>query len=276
MNPSERTVQVPCPSRSIDCFLAFPSEASGQHPAVVVIHEIFGTDDHIRDVARRFAALGYVAAAPNLFSGEVQKVLTPENIGWAMQAFSKAPPELRRDPTLFASFAQSQPPERRPILQAFGMVTSPAAQSGFALDLRAVTQYLRTLPEVDPARIGSVGFCWGGAMSARLATMDPDLKAAVIFYGQNPPMDDIPRIRASVLGLYGSEDPGITSTVPDLASAMKKVGKSFDSHVYAGARHAFFNDTRPNYHEASAKDAWIRVQRFFAASLGGPSPPDRA
>ena len=137
MTLSERTVQVQCPSRSIDCYLALPADGHGKRPAVVVIHEIFGTDEHIRDVARRFANLGYVAAAPNLFTGEIGKVLTPENIGYAMQAFSKAPPDLRRDPSLFASFAESQPPERRPILQAFGTVTSPAAQSGFALDLRA-------------------------------------------------------------------------------------------------------------------------------------------
>ncbi len=272
MSLSEQEVEIKGPRRSFDCFRVFPESRSGKRPAVVVIHEIFGTDAHIRDVARRFASLGYVAAAPNLFSGEVQKVLTPENIGLAMRAFANAPPELRRDPSLFASFAQSQPPDLRPILYAFGTVTSPAAQAGFALDLAAVSRYLRSLPEVDPARIGSVGFCFGGAMSARFATADPDLRAAVIFYGQNPPLEDVPKIGASVLGLYGGEDPGITSTVPDLAAAMKKAGKSFDYHVYPGARHAFFNDTRPNYHAESAKDAWIRVRRFFAATLGGPAP----
>lgn len=271
MTPTSRDVKVRTPTREIDCYLAFPSEGSGQRPAVVVIHEIFGVNEHIRDVAGRFAAQGYVAAAPNLFTGEIQAVLTPTNIGIAMQAFAQAPPELRRDPTKFAAFAESQPLERRPVLEAFGKVSNPAVQAGFADDLLSVTRYLRGLPEVDPARVGSVGFCFGGAMSARLATVDADLKAAVIFYGQNPPLEHVPRVRASMLGLYGEEDPGITGTVPQLAEAMTRAGQRFDYHVYPGARHAFFNDTRAStYHPASAQDAWTRVLTFFGSSLGPP------
>ncbi len=264
----DREVHVRTAQREIDCFLAFPEAKGGKRPAVVVIHEIFGPDAHIRDVAHRFAAEGYVAAAPNLFTGELQHLLTPANIGLAMQSFAQAPPDLRRDPAKLAEFAATQPPDRRPILEAFGRVSSPPVQAEFAQELLAVTRYLRSLPEVDGHRVGSVGFCFGGAMSARLATVDPDLRAAVIFYGQNPPLDDVPKIRADVLGLYGSEDPGITATVPQLAAAMKAAGRSFDYHVYPGAKHAFFNDTRPsNYHADSAKDAWPRILRFFDARL---------
>ena len=264
----ERDVRIPTGDRELDCFLAFPEGAAGRYPAVVVIHEIFGVDAHIRDVARRFAAEGYVAAAPNLFTGEFQKVLTPQNIGLAMQAFAQAPPELRRNPERMREFAESQPPERRPVLAVLGQVTNPVQQGAFAHDLRSVTQYLRTLPEVDPTRVGSVGFCFGGAMTARLATVDPDLRAAVIFYGQNPPLDEVPRIRASILGLYGGEDHGITDTVPEFEAAMKKAGQRFRYHVYPGAKHAFFNDTRPQvYHRESAEDAWKRVLGFYATDL---------
>jgi carboxymethylenebutenolidase len=271
MTPTSRDAKIPTPSREVDCFLAFPSEGSGRRPAVVVIHEIFGVDGHIRDVAQRFAAQGYVAAAPNLFTGERQALLTPVNVGLAMQALAQAPPDLRRDPTKFPVFIASQPPERRPVLEVLGKVSDPVAQAGFAQDLLAVTRYLRGLPEVDPARVGSVGFCFGGGMSARLATVDPDLRAAVIFYGRNPPLEDVPRVRASVLGLYGEEDPGITGTVPQFAEAMSKAGQRFDYHVYPGAKHAFFNDTRAStYHAASAQDAWKRVLTFFASSLGPP------
>lgn len=267
--PRTKDVKVHSGDRDLECHLAFPEHPRGKSPAVVVIHEIFGPDAHIRDVAARFAAKGYVACAPNLFTGDLQSILTPQNIGLAMQAFAQAPPDLRRDPSKFAEFAASQPPERRPVLAAFGKVTSPQFQEGFARDLLAVTRYMRTLPEVDPARIGSVGFCFGGAMSARLATVDPDLKAAVIFYGQNPPLDAVPNIRASVLGLYGGEDVGITSAIPQLAEAMKKAGKEFSYHVYPGAKHAFFNDTRANtYHHDSAQDAWERVLGHFATHLG--------
>jgi carboxymethylenebutenolidase len=256
--------------RPIDNYLAFPTglRSGERRPAVIVIHEIFGADEHIRDVARRFAALGYVAAAPNLFTGELQTLLTPANIGLAMQSLANAPPELRKDPSKFAAFAAEQPPERRPVLEAFGKVSNPMVQAGFAQDLLAVAEHLRSLPEVDPARVGSVGFCFGGAMSIRLATVDPQLRAAVIFYGQSPPAEDIPKVRAAVLGLYGGEDPGLTGTVPAFADAMKAAGKKFDHHVYPPAKHAFFNDTRAsNYHEESALDAWERVQAFFAANL---------
>jgi carboxymethylenebutenolidase len=268
----EKEVAVRSQGRDLECYLVVPDGPGGPRPAIVVIHEIFGPDAHIRDVARRFAAKGYVAIAPNLFTGELARLLTPANVGLAMQAFAQAPPDLRRDPSKLAAFAASQPPERRPILAAFGQISSPSVQAGFAEDLRAVTRYLATLPEVDPHRIGSVGFCFGGAMSARLATVDPDLRAAVIFYGQNPPLADVPRIRAKVLGLYGGEDPGITSTVPELAEAMQRAGQEFAYHVYPGAKHAFFNDTRPsNYHRASAEDAWPRVLAFFASALGPSS-----
>jgi carboxymethylenebutenolidase len=266
--PRDCEVRIRTPSREIDGYLALPPDGPGRRPALVVIHEIFGPDGHIRDVARRFAGQGYVALAPNLFTGELQAVLTPENIHYAFQAFAHAPPDLRRDPSKLAEFAASQPPERRPILEALGKIGSPPVQAGFAQDLRSVTGYLRGLPEVDPARVGSVGFCFGGAMSARLATVDPELKAAVIFYGQNPPLDDVPKIRASVLGLYGGEDVGITSTVPQFADAMAKAGRSFVSHVYPGAKHAFFNDTRAsNFDAPSADDAWRRLLAFYSSAL---------
>jgi carboxymethylenebutenolidase len=267
-----RDTQVRTPSREIDCFLAFPDAGGARRPAVIIVHEIFGVDAHMRDVAQRFAAQGYVAAAPNLFTGEMQALLTPANVGLAMQAFAQAPPDLRRDPTKFAAFAASQPAERRPILAAFGTVSNPTVQAGFAEELLAVARLLRSLPEVDPRRVGSVGFCFGGAMSARLATVDPDLAAAVIFYGQNPPLEEVPKVRAAVLGLYGGEDPGITGTVPQLAAAMAQAGRHFESHVYPGARHAFFNDTRSaTYDRASAEDAWRRVLAFYDRWLGGPA-----
>ncbi|MCI4324548.1 MAG: dienelactone hydrolase family protein [Thermoplasmata archaeon] len=268
MPAPSRTVALPTPHGTMDCFLAFPPDSSTPRPAVVVIHEIFGADAHIRNVAERFAAEGYVAAAPELFPREVRAVLTPANIALAMQSLAQAPPELRKDPGKFAEFAATQPPERRPVLEAFGTVTNPSVQAGFAEDLLALTTYLRSLPEVDPRRVGSVGFCFGGAMSARLATLDPELRAAVVFYGQNPPIDDVPRIRASVLGLYGELDPGLTGTVPLFAEAMARSGRSFSSQVYPGAKHAFFNDTRPsNYHAESAADAWRRTLQFLSASF---------
>jgi len=262
-----RATQVHGHGRELEAWLAEPEGRTDRRPAVVVIHEIFGPDAHVQDVAGRFAREGYVALAPNLFTGELSALLTPANVGLAMRSLADAPPELRRDPSQFAAFAARQPADRRPILEAFGRVSSPSAQQGFALDLLAAARHLRTFPGVDAGRTASVGFCFGGAMSGRLATVDPDLRAAVIFYGQNPPLEDVPRIRASILGLYGAEDPGITGQVPLLAEAMRASGRPFRSHVYPGAKHAFFNDTRPNYHAESANDAWGRVLTFLRENL---------
>ncbi len=269
-----RRVSIHCEDRELAGYLALPELPPGRTaPGVILIHEIFGPDAHIQEVARRFAAEGYAALAPNLFTGELEAILTPANIALAMQAFAQAPPDLRRNPAKFAEFAATQPPERRPVLGAFARIQSPDALAGFAQDLLGVHAFLAELSEVDPDRIGSLGFCFGGAMSARLATVDPELRAAVIFYGQNPPLVDVPRIRAALLGLYGAEDPGITGTVPELAEAVRKAGGSFEYRIYPGARHAFFNDTRPNYHADSARDAWPRVLDFFARSLAPGAPP---
>jgi carboxymethylenebutenolidase len=267
----EQEIRIPVGSREIDAYLVTPEGPPTRRPAVVVIHEIFGPDPHIRDVTRRFAGQGYVAVAPNLFSGELQDVLTPPNVMLAMRALADAPPGLRADPGKMAAFADSQPPERRPVLNALAQVSNPTTQTAFAQDLASVTRFLRRHPAVDPDRIASVGFCFGGAMSGRLATVDPKLRAAVIFYGQNPPLDQVPKIRAHVLGLYGGEDTGITSKVPELAAAIRSAGGSFEAHVYPGAKHAFFNDARPNYHPESAQDAWPRVLRFLSAEFATTS-----
>jgi len=263
--PLSRDVVVSNSGRSIDCHLALSDSGPEgvRRPAVVVIHEIFGPDAHIRDVCGRFARLGYVAAAPDLFTGDLHAVMTQSNIALAMRAFSEAPPDLRRDPAKMAAFAASQPAERRPVLEAFGRIGQPSVQEGFARDLAGVTQYLRSIPEVDPRHTASVGFCFGGAMSAHLATVDPDLRAAIVFYGQNPPLEAVSQIEARMLGLYGEDDPGITQTVPAFAEAMKAAGKRFEYHVYPGAKHAFFNDTRPNFRADSAADAWRRVVQLL-------------
>jgi len=93
------------------------------------------------------------------------------------------------------------------------------------------------------------------------------LRAAVIFYGSNPPPERIPDIDARVLGIYGGEDLRITGSVAELKRAMKEADKSFEYRVYPCAQHASFNDARPNYHEDAARDAWRRVLDFFGETL---------
>ena len=153
-------------------------------------------------------------------------------------------------------------------------VMSPEQRRAFGADLTAATRYLRARPDVDPDRIGSVGFCMGGGLAGLLAVFDPGLRACVIFYGENPPLDRVSEIRAPILGLYGGTDARITDGVPTFAAAMRKAGRAFEYRIYPGAGHAFFNDARTEtYHAPSATDAWQRTLSFFDRELGAAPDP---
>lgn len=261
---------IPGAGRNLDAYLALPEGDAGRRPAVIVIHEIFGPDAHIQDVARRFAREGYVALAPNLFTGEIQKLLTPQAVAAGFGFLRGLPPEVQRDPAQIQAQIASRPPEERAPLEALMQIQDPDRHARFALDLLAAAGYLRSRSDVDPGKVGSVGFCYGGMMSGRLACVDPNLGATVIFYGNTPPSELIPNIRCPVLGLYGGEDRRITDTVPQFAEEAKRAGVRLTYHVYPGAQHAFFNDTRATMYNAdAAADAWKRVNAFFTKELRG-------
>ena len=249
--------------RELDADLALP-RGDGRRPAVIVVHEIWGLDAHMRDVAGRFAAQGYVALAPDLYTGELRGPMTPANIMAGMAFLRQAPPELQRDFSKLGPLLAERSPAEQEALRTLMRVMSPDQQQQFAEDLRGVARYLRGRSEVDPTRIAAVGFCMGGGLVALLATRDPELRAGVVFYGSNPPLERVPGIRASILGLYGAEDHRITDTVPQFEEAMRKAGRRFERHIYPGAPHAFFNDSRPQvYRKEAAEDAWTRVLEFL-------------
>jgi carboxymethylenebutenolidase len=264
----EQKVRFMGSDRELEGYLVLP-EGDGPSPAVIVIQEIWGLDDHIRDVARRFANEGYVALAPDLYTGEWREVMSPERIAAGMAFLRDASQEVQRDPSKLESALTERPQEERDAIKMLATVRSPQGRFRFAEDLLGAVEYLEGRPEVDGDRIGSIGFCMGGGVSGNLTTLSPDLRAAVIFYGQNPPLERVPYIKARVLGIYGGEDHRITDTVPELKEAMSEAGKSFEYHVYPGAPHAFFNDTRDNYREEAARDAWRRVLAFFDEALSG-------
>lgn len=267
-------LSVPGKDRDLDAYLALPEGPSKRSPAVVVIHEIFGPDAHIQDVARRVASEGYVALAPNLFTGEIAALLTPKTIGESIGFLRSLPPEVQRDPAQIQERIRQQPVEQQGSLAAMLQIQDPARHRLFAQDLYGVTQYLRTRDDVNREHVGSMGFCFGGGMSALLAGTDPELGAAVIFYGNSPPADIVAKIRCPVLGLYGAEDHRITDTVPKLAEEAESHGVRFSFHIYAGAGHGFFNDSRAStYHAEAARDAWHRLLEFFHEHLGTRSSP---
>ncbi|TAN30124.1 MAG: dienelactone hydrolase family protein [Actinomycetota bacterium] len=211
-------------------YAAKPKEGKS-HPGVIVIHENKGLVPYVEDVARRFAREGYVAVAPDLLS--------------------------RRGGT--GSF--SDPSEATTALGTIG-------RDELVEDLISAVTFLASDESVSPQRIGVVGFCFGGGMAWRLITKDARIKAAVPFYGPNPPLEDVPDINASVLGIYGGLDDRINAGIDDIEAAMSENNKVFEKIIYPGAQHAFHNDTNPDrYHPEASIDAWQRALEWLSRWL---------
>ncbi|HKQ53176.1 MAG TPA: dienelactone hydrolase family protein [Pyrinomonadaceae bacterium] len=217
----------------IPAYLSMPLARRVAPGAVLVIHEVFGLNDHIKSIADRVSQAGYVALAPNFF------VRAPE-----------PPPKDDSDMDALRKAASSIPPEAS------------------VKDMQAGLEYLRGVGGAEP-RFASVGFCMGGGFSYRLAASGAkDLKGAVIFYGRMPP-ELVPQISVPLLGNFGANDTGIPpATVKEIEEALKKAGKKADFKVYEGAGHGFYNDTRPTaYNATAAADAWQRTLNFFRERL---------
>jgi carboxymethylenebutenolidase len=218
--------------KPLPAYVARP-KGGGRHAAIIVVNEIFGIHDYIKDICRRLAKLGYVAIAPDFF----------------YRSGANLP-------------AMSSIEQIRPIVAQ----ASPEQVDG---DVRATSGWLKSRPFVKGGRIGITGFCWGGAVVWRSAMVDPDIRAGVAWYGQLKPL--IPRaaeLRAPVLGLYGALDQGIPQTdVEAMRAALKAAGKTgSDLRVYPDAQHGFHADYRASYNEADAKDGWARMLAHFRAN----------
>ena len=222
-------VKYPGEKATLEGYLSRPREA-GPYPTVIVIHENRGLNDHIRDVARRLASQGYVALAVDMLSRQGGTASMPD-------------PDAARS------------------------VFRDIADQAVVRDLNAAYDYLQAHVMVRQGRTGVIGFCWGGQRSFLYATANPNLKAAVVFYGSSPDQDALSGIQAPVLANYGETDQRVTSGVAATEAAMKRLGKSYDYKIYPGAGHAFFNDTGPRYDSAAAADAWSRTLAFFKQNL---------
>jgi carboxymethylenebutenolidase len=245
--------------------------ASGALPGVIVIHEGWGADDHIRDIAERLAAAGYLALVPDLYAhgGARPAELAPDRIAALKRFADTLPPgglgnRQMRDEALVGL----PETERTRVAESIeAMFAGIAAPERFVADLRGAVAHLRDHPDCN-GQIGAIGFCLGGGLVGLLACEERGLRAGVIYYGTPPPAERVGGIAAPLLGVYGGEDGRITSAVPAFADAMAAAGKRFERHVYPGAPHAFFNDTRPAYRVAPARDAWARTLAFLAEQLG--------
>lgn len=229
-NVDSSTVEYPNGIIKLTGYLSQPKKKS-KYPAIIVIHENRGLNDHTRDVARRFASEGFVALAIDALSrkGGTAAMDTPEKV---REAFAAIP------------------------------------QSDVLSDLNAGLAFLNSHKNVKKNKLASIGFCWGGARSFLLATEKNNLAAAVVFYGTAPTDAELAKVHCPVLGIYGEADERITSKVPDVAATMKKLKKSYEYKIYKGAQHAFFNDTNQQRYDAeAAKDAWTLTLAFLRKNL---------
>lgn len=201
-------------------------------PAIIVVQEWWGLNEHVKDITRRMAKEGYVAIAPDLYTRLGHVVTTNANEA--------------------------------------GQLMNRLKQEDGLKDLTATVTYLKYAPGVDATRIGVVGFCMGGSYTLMLPCVNAEIKAAVPFYGQVPnPDSPIQNLACPILYIYGEDDGWITRTdVQRLAGALKKYGKMGEIKTYPGAPHAFFNDTRKEvYRPAEAADAWGRALALFRQHL---------
>lgn len=216
---------------------------------LIVIHEVWGLDDHVKDVADRFAAQGYLAWAPDLLSGAIDiKAIAPLKLDlFNPEKRTEAQPKIR------ALTAPMQNPE-------FGKKTTETIKQLFSK--------LYDTPEVNQ-KVAVIGFCFGGSYSFSLAVNEPRLKLALPFYGHADfSVDELKQIKCPIRAFYGQNDEGLISSLDQLKENMNKAGVDFEAKVYEGCGHAFFNDTNPySYNETAAKDSWVIVNEYLTKFL---------
>ncbi|AFH64697.1 dienelactone hydrolase family protein [Paenibacillus caseinilyticus] len=241
-------------------------------PAVLVLQEIWGVDEHIQDVTRRLAQAGYAAFAPDLFTAEGPKpeALSPDRVERAKQFLNTIPPSAWRSPEERQAALSALPEEEQAKISAsLELIFSAGSRiPAFTEQITATAAFLRdSYAPTAGQGVASVGFCLGGLLSGTLAAKDGALRGAVIFYGSPPPKELIPSIGAPLLGFYGELDPRITDDIPGFAQELEREGKRFEYHIYPKAPHAFFNDSRPTYHVDSARKAFARTLAFLGEVL---------
>jgi len=230
-------VKIPVPSGAMPAYRAKPA-AGGPHPVVLVVHEIFGVHEYIKDVCRRLAKLGYCAVAPALYArqGDVAKLSD--------------------------------------VQQIVNSVVAKVPDAQVMSDLDATVAWAKRSDNGDIGKLGITGFCWGGRVVWLYAAHTSSLKAGVAWYGrlvgssdelhpQNP-IDIAAALHAPVLGLYGGADAGIPAeTIEQMRRALQAAKQPSEIVVYADAPHGFHADYRDSYRSDAATDGWKRMVAWF-------------
>ena len=205
-------------------------KSKGKRPAVIVIHENRGLNPHIQDIARRLALAGFLAYAVDMLS-----------------PLGGTPSDEEKGRELIGTLNASETAKR----------------------IAAAVPFLESHPE-STGKVGTVGFCWGGTMVNRIAVLSPDLKAAVAYYGGQPPAEQVKSIRAPLLLHYAGLDKRVDAGIPAYEAALKANNKRYTLYIYPNVNHAFNNDTGNRYDQAAADLAWKRTIAFLKENLGTP------
>jgi carboxymethylenebutenolidase len=229
-------IQIPTGGGHIPAYRARPANGSA-FPVILVVQEIFGVHEHIKDICRRLAKLGYLAIAPELYArqGDVSRMTEID--------------EIRK-------------------------VVSQVPDGQVMADLDAAVAWAKESESANVERLGITGFCWGGRIVWLYAAHNPKLNAGVAWYGRlvgttsalqpKHPIDVASSLKAPVLGLYGAADQGIpVDTVERMKTAVRAAGGTSEIVIYQNAGHAFYADYRPSYRKAAAEDGWSRLQEWF-------------
>ena len=204
-------------------YLVKPANATGNVPAVVVVHENRGLNPYIEDVARRVAKAGYIALAPDGLSS-VGGYPGNDEEGKVLQQ--------KVDPTKLMN------------------------------DFFAAVEFMKQHPDAS-GKVGITGFCYGGGVSNAAAVAYPELACAVPFYGRQPAAADVPKIKAPILLHYAELDKNINEGWPAYEAALKENNKVYEAYIYPGVNHGFHNDSTPRYDQAAADLAWQRTLAWF-------------
>jgi len=236
---------IPSQGDNMPAFHARPRHASGPLPVVIVVQEIFGVHEHIRDICRRLASEGYLAVAPELY------------------------------------FREGDPADYSDISTLLKELVSKVSDAQVLADLDHVANWA-SRHDGDMRNIAVTGFCWGGRISWLYAAHNPQVKAAVAWYGKlvgektlkqpKHPLDVAVDLNAPVLGLYGGKDDGIPlESVELMRQALRAANAKAEIVVYPDAGHAFNADYRPSYHQESAQDGWQRMLAWFKSAGVAPA-----
>ncbi len=232
-------VKIPVEGGEIPAYRAMPA-SGGPFPTVLVVHEIFGVHEHIKDICRRLAKLGYFAVAPLLYAREGD----------------------------VASMSD--------VKQIIAKVVAKVPDNQVASDLDATVAWAKSTGKADTTKLGITGFCWGGRQVWLYAAHNRSVKAGVAWYGPlqpaaaairpKNPIDLVDQISAPILGLYGGADMGIpVAQIEQMRAALKAAGKPSEIVIYPETPHGFNADYRPSYRPEAAKDGWKRMQAWFKA-----------